>query len=360
MSASGMGIRRRKSVHPDEDRPTGASGALLNGLNPADEESVRGLMDLLGVREWDGGGAPAIELRGEGAEPARPGEWPRISIGSAGQFRIPEDGALLAEVLLRTSSTPSVQAASSEGMPAGDAPSAGSRSTGRRQSPGRPRKPVRPLSESGPEVIAVAEWTPGSGGPLLAGLLAAGRGSALIDASGSAPSPLLLETPDIAGIRWSDLDRAERAFGPDLVERLPRAKGVRILSGDASGVADGADPRLPGVVEACGRRCVLDLGRWDSRAHAAALVGVDYLVLVGGSDLAGSSALACALSLHPPIAPFALVTRGRPAPRLAGAADAPRMRLSAAMRRGGRGLMKELRRASGRRWAREREAGAGA
>lgn len=349
MSASRMGLRRRKSVHLDPGRPAAAGGVLLNGLSPADEESVRGLMELLGVRECDGGESPVIELAAEGTEPVRDGDCPRITIGPGAQFRIPEDAALLAEALLSAAAAPPRLRPSPGGGSPGDAHPQGPRNaTGR----------CRPLSELAPEVIAVAEWTPGSGGPLLAGLLAASRASVLVDASGSAPSPLLVEAPDIAGIRWSDLDRAERAFGPDLVERLPRAKGARILAGDAAGVADGADPRLPGVVEACGRRCILDLGRWDSRARAAEAVGVDYLVLVGSTDLPGASSLACSLALHPPGTPFALVTRGRSLPRLPGAPDAPRMRLSAAMRRGGRGLMEELRRASGRRWARRWEAGA--
>ena len=211
--------------------------------------------------------------------------------------------------------------------------------------------PVQAMSESGPQVIALAEWTPASGAAVLAGLLAKTEDSVLIDASGTAPSPFLLGSPDLPGIRWADLDRAERAFGPDLVERLPRTQGIRILAGDARGVADGADPRLSAVIEASTGRCVLDLGRWDSRAELALMAGIDYLVLLGNADLAGASSLACALALYPPLVPTVLVTRGRVGPHIAQLTDAPKMRLSAAMRKGGKPLLKELRRESGRQWA---------
>lgn len=81
------------------------------------------------------------------------------------------------------------------------------------------------------------------------------------------------------------------------------------------------------------------------------MAGIDYLVLLGSGDLAGASRLACVLALYPPLVPTVLVTRGRVGPHIAQLTDAPTMHLSAAMRRGGRPLLKELRRASGRQWA---------
>lgn len=310
----------------------------LSGLKTADEKSVCNLLELMGIPEWREGkvdGAPDLEIVGVGGIEGRNGDGnaqardshpqcPRVEIGARGQFHLPEDLPLLAEVIVNAAGAASANHA---------------------------QAPVRALNESGPQVIALAEWTPASGAAILAGLLAKTEHSVLIDASGTAPSPFLMQSPDLPGIRWADLDRAERAFGPDLVERLPRTQGIRILAGDARGVADGADPRLSAVIEASAGRCVLDLGRWDSRAEFALMAGIDYLVLLGSGDLAGASRLACVLALYPPLVPTVLVTRGRVGPHIAQLTDAPTMHLSAAMRRGGRPLLKELRRASGRQWA---------
>ena len=338
MSSSGMGLWRRKSVHVDSARSTRTGGVRLSGLKTTDETSIRNLLELVEILEWREGradGAPDLEIVGVGGIGGRNGDGntqvrdshpqcPRVEIGAGGQFHLPEDLPLLAEVIVNA-----VGAASANHAQA----------------------PVRALNESGPQVIALAEWTPASGAAVLAGLLAKTEHSVLIDASGTAPSPFLMQSPDLPGIRWADLDRAERAFGPDLVERLPRTQGIRILAGDARGVADGADPRLSAVIEASAGRCVLDLGRWDSRAEFALMAGIDYLVLLGSGDLAGASRLACVLALYPPLVPTVLVTRGRVGPHIAQLTDAPTMHLSAAMRRGGRPLLKELRRASGRQWA---------
>lgn len=338
MSSSGMGLWRRKSVHVDSARSTRTGGVRLSGLKTTDETSIRNLLELVEILEWREGradGAPDLEIVGVGGIGGEGGEGnvqardshpqcPRVEIGAGGQFHLPEDLPLLAEVIVNA-----VGAASANHAQA----------------------PVRALNESGPQVIAFAEWTPASGAAVLAGLLAKTEHSVLIDASGTAPSPFLMQSPDLPGIRWADLDRAERAFGPDLVERLPRTQGIRILAGDARGVADGADPRLSAVIEASAGRCVLDLGRWDSRAEFALMAGIDYLVLLGSGDLAGASRLACVLALYPPLVPTVLVTRGRVGPHIAQLTDAPTMHLSAAMRRGGRPLLKELRRASGRQWA---------
>ena len=310
-------------------------GVLLDGIDGDDARRVGELMALVGAREWDGTGEPALILAGPRARGARGAM--RLELGESGQLRLPADEALLAEALSRVAG---------RGM-GGARPAA------------LPTSAAAPRSGESVDAdvlrIGVGTWSGGSG--RLAALLAAGAGAVLVDASGAAPALPMLTSPGAAGVRWADLDPSETAFGPDLVDRLPRVGGLRVLGGDGSGAAEARDPRLAPVLRslgAAGRGAVVDLGAWDARAHSAHALLLDGLVLAGDSDLEGASRLACALSLHPPAIPCVLVHFGRGRERIAEAAPGmPDLALRRAMRRGCRALLDELRRAGGRAWAGE-------
>lgn len=290
-----------------------AGAVRLLGLGRGDEGLVREILGLVGAREWDGEGEAALVVAAPGA-PATPGV-PRVEVGEEGQFLLPQDLEALAEAILGALS---------------------------RRGGDRAR------------LLGVAGWGGAAASDLALGLAAGLRG-VLVDASGSAPAPALLERPEAPGIRWADLDPAERAYGPDLVDRLARAGRARVLSGDARGVAEGSDPRLAPVVEsirAKGLSAVVDLGTWGPRAARAR--GLDGIVLVGRGDLRAAARLSCALGFAPPGAPCVLVLEGGGRGRIRAAA--PGLAIvsrRAALRREGRALLDGLARAGGRQWARE-------
>lgn len=130
--------------------------------------------------------------------------------------------------------------------------------------------------------MAVVGACGGVGATTLAALLAVGRGpTTLVDlapTAGGLDVALGIETT--AGPRWPDLGPAT---GPGLLDRLPRWRGVRVLSVDRSGSGPDADT-LAATWEtllAGGGRVVVDLPATALPGRADLLVGAEVVLLVG-------------------------------------------------------------------------------
>lgn len=313
----------------------------LDGLETKDRARIVTLLNFIGARECSNTLDADLVITGPHSapprrEPTRPdgdGRRPaHLVVGQGGQFELPRDEVLLAETLLATfvSEDSGSKAVSDESARAGH--------------------------ESGQTCrkIAVATWGGSRDGQLVSAALASACRGALVDASGCAPTPILARRPELSGIRWADVSLEERAFPPELVDAFVHIGRMRVLGGDARGVARADDPRLSPVIKAigfAGRSVVVDCGRWDGIAKDAPGQW-DALMLYGGTSLEDTARLACSLSLWEPPCPCILIPQGnkiRQIKELFPTAHTISMRC--ALSRGGKGLLTELRRASGRHWA---------
>ena len=291
---------------------------VLEDLDEATAQLVTDLARLSGADVRDGGSGGPVEggrdgdvvltvagrpLEGGGGGRAHGRGAPRIVVGDLGAIRLPEDRALVADLIAQFATR-----RPSDDLVAGTRAGAGA--------------PVA-------VVLGVAGWHDGADSASLALLMARRVGCPLVDAAGAGPGAWGTGGLPPTGVRWPDLSNDEASFPPRLVDQLPRLSGVPVLGTDARGAAHPGDPRLEPALRAlrAGGPVVVDLGRWDDRASAACGppptgAGIDVVCLVGTGDRDSAIRLAGAVGAHPPWAPVVLAHRTRrPSGVLAGAAD---------------------------------------
>jgi hypothetical protein len=152
-------------------------------------------------------------------------------------------------------------------------------------------------------VIGIVGGSGGVGASVFAAVLAAtGGAGVLVDLDPIAGGlDVLLGIEDVAGARWSGLRLGGGHLDPRvLVDGLPRWSSVAVLSADI--LPDGG--AVSQVLAAACRAgpVVVDLGRWDSPARAAALQCCALTVLVSGADVrsvTGARAVRLALGNRP-------------------------------------------------------------
>lgn len=346
-------------------------GVYCDGLTGADRAHVGDVLALAGGIEWTMGledSLPALVCTNDAQTAAHWAslEVATVHIGEHGSLRLPQDNALLAQIITST------DGATAQETPPGN----GSK---RLRAPWLTRARRRRVRASGGEpdsgrtapiaCVGVCGWSGGVGASTLAHRLAVRAGGVLIDASGSAPGIVGEDAEERRGLRWRDIDPAENAFASDFITHLPESGSLPFLAGDAGGVADPVDPRLIPVIDACRRGIrtrrgagehpliVVDAGRWGKGAHRGSIAYMDALVLVGHSDYRGASALACSYELWTPGAPCLLVFHGHhrdhieaaaPGVPLLSYADASGKR---ALRLGRDDIDTAVRRLLGRHWA---------
>ncbi|WP_026460237.1 hypothetical protein [Schaalia suimastitidis] len=117
--------------------------------------------------------------------------------------------------------------------------------------------------------------------------------------------------PDTNGIFWADLDANEDTYLPEMASALPACGTFRVLESNHHGAACADDVRIVKVLEALTTHVtLLDVGRWDDRAHKA-IEWVDALILCGSGRADSIEAACIALSRWAPQVPLALLTTGK-------------------------------------------------
>lgn len=302
---------------------------LLDGLEPGDEERVSALVRLLGARPAACDGGPMPDREGRGAarsvgllrsgepvslvvtgDPTRTGgdgpagpagrAAPVVVVGRRGMLRLPEDEAVLADLIVRAGA-----------HVGGGAPMPGTRDDqGEHPVDGARRRLV----------VGVAGWQGGAGATTVALLLARRASCCAVDAAGAGPGMWGTRAEPPPGVRWGDLRDGETSFDAGLADHLPRLGPIRVLGADARGGAQAQDRRLGPVLTAlrAAGNVVVDLGRWDDRSAArAAARDLDVVCLVGRGDADSAIRLAGAVGVHPSGVPVVIVHTARhPSPVL--------------------------------------------
>jgi hypothetical protein len=192
-------------------------------------------------------------------------------------------------------------------------------------------------------VVGVVGGCGGVGASTFAAVLAAVAGpggrSVLVDLDPVAGGiDVLVGLEDVAGARWSGLLLGGGRLDPlVLVEGLPRWSSVAVLSADMLPEPDAVSQVL--AVACRAGPVVVDLGRWDCPARAAAVRRCAITVLMCGADVrsvTGGRAVRATLGDYPL---GVVVSRGRggvaPVRRLAELVGAPLLGVLPARRRRG-------------------------
>lgn len=158
-------------------------------------------------------------------------------------------------------------------------------------------------------VVILAGWHGGAGTSYAAYRLAKASKAVLLDASGAPRADF-----DAHTLNWSQIDAKDPPLRTELQARLPRRKGVRLLSAGGVDAPRPSDPRVLAVAAGCGVHLVIDAGMWEvgivhlqSGLHASGCPAKTVLV---GDDRTKAGSLAAILE-HDPGAVSYLLMRAR-------------------------------------------------